>query len=227
MGSDANSGTTEPEVLFARVARRYRGYGRFARHYVAAKLRCDPVHRDLLALAARERFGDVVDIGCGRGQLSTLLLEARLARSVVGLDYNAAHLQQARGAAIGLAFSAILQDLAECQEIPKAATVLLIDVLYQLEPRVQMVLLRAAIRAARERLIIRTLDPNRGVRSRLTLCFEKLMRGLSPHSGEHIAARQVSCIEQVLDEAGLVTCVVPCWQGTPFANVLIVGRPPK
>jgi len=191
---------------------------------VAAKLHCDPVHRDLLALAAAERFGDVVDIGCGRGQLSTALLEAGLARSVVGLDYNPGHLQQARGAATGLAFSAIVQDLAECQEVPNAATVLMIDVLYQLEPRIQMALLQSAILAARERLIIRTLDPDRGVRSRVTVCWEKLTRGLSPHSGEHVAACQISWIVRILDSAGLATCVVPCWQGTPFANVLVVGR---
>src|SRR5262249_39770177 len=139
--------------------------------------------------------------------------------------YNSGHLQQARGAATGFAFSVIVQDLAECQEIPNAATVLMIDVLYQLEPRIQMALLQAAIRAARERLIIRTLDPDRGVRSCVTVCWEKLTRRLSPHSGKHVAACQVSCIVRILAEAGLATCVVPCWQGTPFANVLIVGRP--
>src|SRR5262245_3088282 len=131
---DASSRTTELESLFARVARRYRGSGRFAGHYVAAKLRHDPMHRDFLTLATSERFGDVVDIGCGRGQLGIALLEAGLARSVLGLDCHAGHLRQARCAATGLSFRTILQDLAECQELPKAATVLLIDVLYQLEP---------------------------------------------------------------------------------------------
>jgi len=222
---DVSSGTTELESLFARVARRYRDCGRFAGHYVAAKLHHDPVHRDLLALAASERFGDVVDIGCGRGQLGTALLEAGLARSVLGLDCHAGHLRQARRAATGLGFSAVLQDLAECQQVPPAATVLLIDVLYQLEPRVQMALLQAAIRAARERIIIRTLDPDRGLRSSLTVWLEKLMRGVSPHSGKHVAAQPVPCIVRSLDEAGVAASIVPCWRGTPFANVLIIGRP--
>jgi SAM-dependent methyltransferase len=224
MGMDASSHGTEVETLFALVTRRYLACGQFARRYVAAKLRHDPVHRDLLALAAAEEFGDVVDIGCGRGQLGTALLEAGLARSVLGLDCHAGHLEQARRAATGLAFSARAQDLAECQDVPNAATVLLIDVLYQLEPRIQMALLHAAIRAARERIIIRTLDPGRGLRSRLTVWLETLTRGVSPHSGKHVAARPVSCIARTLNEAGLASSIAPCWGSTPFANVLIIGR---
>ena len=89
-------------ATFERVTRRYRDCGRFARGYVARKLRRDPVHQDVLALAADEAFGDVVDIGCGRGQLAVALLEAGLARSVLGLDRNAGHLRQACRAATGL-----------------------------------------------------------------------------------------------------------------------------
>jgi SAM-dependent methyltransferase len=176
-------------------------------------------------MAAKEAFGDVVDIGCGRGQLGMALLEAGLARSVVGLDCHAAHLRQARRAATGLAFTALVQDLAQHQEIPGATTVLLIDVLYQLEPVVQMALLQAALRAARERVIIRTLDPGQGLRSRLTVWMERLSRRLSPHSGEYVVARPIRSIVRTLHEASFVASVTPCWQGTPFANVLIIGRP--
>lgn len=212
-------------ALFERVSQRYHGCGRFARHYVAAKLRRDPVHREILALAAKEPFGEVVDIGCGRGQLGVMLLEAGLAQSVVGLDCHSGHLQQVRRAATGLAFTAVVQDLEQRQEIPDATTVLLIDVLYQLEPAVQMALLRAALGATRERIIIRTLDPSQGLRSRLTVGVEKLVRWTSPHSGQHVAVRPISCIVRTLREGRFAASVIPCWQGTPFANVLIIGRP--
>jgi SAM-dependent methyltransferase len=221
---DVSRPATDLAALFQRTARRYRDSGRFARNYVAAKLRRDPVNREILALAAEEALGDVVDIGCGRGQLGVALLDAGLARSVVGLDCHAGHVRQARRAAIGLAFGAVVQDLAACQEVPPATTVLLIDVLYQLEPRVQMLLLRAAVLASRQRIIIRTLDPDLGVRSSLTIWLEKLMRRVSPHSGGHVAALSVSGIVQTLNAAGFSTSVIPCWQGTPFANVLIIGR---
>jgi 2-polyprenyl-3-methyl-5-hydroxy-6-metoxy-1,4-benzoquinol methylase len=225
MPAEASSPQPDLAALFERVARRYRDCGRFARHYVAAKLRRDPVHRDILALAAREAFGDVVDIGCGRGQLAVALLDAGLARSVSGLDCNAGHLRQAQRAANGLAFTPTVQDLAQCQDVPNGTTVLLVDVLYQLEPQIQMALLQAAILATRQRIIIRTLDPDRGLRSRVTVWLEKLVRGMSPHSVQHVAACSVSCILRTLNEAGLDASVTPCWQGTPFANVLIIGRP--
>src|SRR5690348_2213389 len=168
MQEEDSSQQAELAVLFERVAQRYQDCGRFARHYVAAKLRRDPVHRDILSLAAGEAFGDVVDIGCGRGQLAVALLDAGLARSVLGLDCNADHLRQARRAAKGLAFTTTVQDLAQRQDVPDATTMLLIDVLYQLESELQMALLQAAIRATRKRIVIRTLDPNRGLRSRVT-----------------------------------------------------------
>lgn len=224
MERDASSPAPAFAAVFQRTAWRYRTCGRFAHSYVAAKLRRDPVNCEILALAATEAFGDVVDIGCGRGQLGVALLEAGLASSVVSLDCHAGHVQQARRAAAGLAFSAVEQDLAACQEVPPAMTVLLIDVLYQLEPPVQMALLHAAVRASRQRIIIRTLDPDLGIRSNLTVWLEKLSRRVSPHSGRHVAAYPVACIVQALNEAGLTTSVAPCWEGTPFANVLIIGR---
>lgn len=222
---DASSPAADPAALFQRTALRYRDCGRFAHNYVAAKLRRDPVNREILALAAEEAFGDVVDVGCGRGQLGVALLEAGFARSVVGFDCHVGHVQQARRAATGLAFTAIVQDLAERQEVPPGTTVLLIDVLYQLEPRVQMALLEAAIRASRQRIIIRTLDPGRGLRSILTVWLEKLTRGVSPHSGKHVAAFPIARIVDTLNQAGFAASVIPCWRGTPFANVLIIGRP--
>jgi 2-polyprenyl-3-methyl-5-hydroxy-6-metoxy-1,4-benzoquinol methylase len=211
-------------ATFERVTQRYWGCSRFAPRYVAGKLRHDPVYREVLALAAREPFGDVVDVGCGRGQLAVALLEAGLACSVLGLDAHQGHLEQARHAAAGLAFTASVRDLSEPQDVLESTTVLLIDVLYQLEAGAQMALLRAAARAARQRILIRTLDPDRGVRSVLTIAMERLMRPVSPHSGKHVDIVPVTRLAKVLSDAGFAVSIVPCWQGTPFANVLIIGR---
>ena len=62
--------------MFARVARRYRCCGRGAYGYVKGKLKYDPVHRYVLGLAEQEPFGNVLDLGSGRGQLGIALLEA-------------------------------------------------------------------------------------------------------------------------------------------------------
>ena len=223
MPADTSKPGPDFAATFERVAQRYRDCGRFARSYVAAKLRRDPVHRDVLALAANEAFGNVVDIGCGRGQLAMALLEAGLDRSVLGLDCHAGHLEQARRAATGLAFTAAMQDLAEAQNVPHADTVLLVDVLYQIEPAAQIALLRATAGAVRQRILIRTLDPDRGMRSAFTIGLERLMRRVSPHSGRQVEALPVAKITEALSDAGFSVSITPCWRGTPFANVLIHG----
>ena len=212
------------DAVLGRVARRYAGGGRFTRHYVAGKLRGDPVHEAVLRRAGPDGYGDVLDLGCGRGQLGVALLEAGLARSVLGLDWNPAPLDAARRAAAGLAFRAEPRDVARPTPLPRADTVLLVDVLYQLAPAAQDALLREAARAARGRVLIRTLDPDRGWRSAFTLGLERLGRRVWPNSGAHVAPRPVPALLDVLAREGFAATVEPCWRGTPFANVLVVGR---
>ena len=179
-------------ALYARVAARYGVCGRTTRAYVASKLRRDPVHAAVLALARPLGLGVVLDAGCGRGQMGIALLEAGLARAVLGLDCVAARLAETRRAAAGLAFGVAAQDLASGKALPPADTVLMIDVLYQLAPAVQRQVIASAARAARRAVLIRALDPDRGWRSALTLGFERLTRHLSPHAGRHVAPLPVA-----------------------------------
>lgn len=210
--------------VFVRVARRYRGCGRGAFGYVKGKLRYDPVHRDVLALAEEEHLGNVLDLGSGRGQLGIALLETGLASSVVGIDRRIRHLAQARRAACGLAYYALAQDLTLPLAVSHATTVLLIDLLYQLADDAQYAVLLAACGAAQDRIIIRTLDPDRGARSRLTMGVEHLVRRVSPHSGALVNPWSLPRILAVLTEGGFAASIKPCWGGTPFANVLIIAR---
>jgi SAM-dependent methyltransferase len=213
--------------VFARVARRYRCCGRGAFGYVQGKLRYDPIHRDVLALAEEDQFGNVLDLGSGRGQLGIALLEAGLASSVVGIDRRIRHLAQARHAACGLPYYAVAQDLTLPLAVLQATTVLLIDLLYQLADDAQHAVLLAACCAAQDRIIIRTLDPDRGARSRLTVGVERLMRSVSPHSGALVNPWKVPRLLTLLIERGFVTSIAPSWGRTPFANVLIIGRRAK
>jgi len=211
-------------ALFARVARRYAGCGIGTVRYVSAKLRRDPVHCDVLDIGEASGLGDVLDIGCGRGQLGVALLLAGQARSVLGLDRSVAHLDQARRAAEGLAFAARVQDVASDAKLPVVDTVLIVDVLYQLVPAAQIALLRSAARVVRQRVLIRTLDPERGLRSAITLAFERAVRRFSPHSGEHVSPLPLGCLGDVLRREGFAVSVAPCWRGTPTANVLLVAH---
>ena len=82
-------------ALATAVAARYAGASRFARGFVAGKLRHDPATLALLRLAAQRPFGDVLDLGCGRGQLGLALLAAGLATGLTGLDRDGDKLAEA------------------------------------------------------------------------------------------------------------------------------------
>ena len=157
-----------------RTAARYRGCARFTRHYVASKLKRDPIHLALLALAREAPFGHVVDVGCGRGQMSVALLEAGLATSVTGLDWAGGSLADLERAGAGLAVETIARDLASDFRVPAGDTVLVIDVLYTMQRQAALGLLKAAADAARERILVRSLDAAAGWRGRFSLLIERL-----------------------------------------------------
>ncbi len=218
-------------ALRAAVAARYAPFGRTVRAYVAAKLGGDPVHRALLAIAGAGApglgapgLGTVVDLGCGRGQLGVALLLTGRARTVLGIDLPGRRLDQAARVGEGIGLRVTARDLARDPLVPPADTVLLIDVLYQLPTAAQRALLAAAAAAARERVLIRTLDPGGGWRAVLTIGLERLVRRVSPHSGAVVNPPPLSELVAVLEAAGFAVVVAPCRQGTPFANVLLSAR---
>jgi SAM-dependent methyltransferase len=207
-----------------RTAARYRGCARFTRHYVASKLRHDPIHLALLGLAREAPFGHVVDVGCGRGQLSVALLEAGLASSVTGLDRAGGSLADLERASAGLAVEIIARDLASDFRVPAGDTVLIVDVLYLMEQKAALALLKAAADAARERILVRSLDAAAGWRGQFSLLIERLARPFWPHAGRTVDPLPLGDLTGVLKDSGFAVQTQPCWGRTPFANVLIVGK---
>jgi ubiquinone/menaquinone biosynthesis C-methylase UbiE len=55
-----------------------------------------PVHDAVLRALAAEPCPRIIDVGCGTGRLAARLLEAPSVRAVVGLDFSAGMLEQAR-----------------------------------------------------------------------------------------------------------------------------------
>ncbi len=206
----------QPDLL-RRVSARYRERGRFARHYVAAKLRRDPLTAALLAAGP---LGTVADLGCGRGQFAALLLESGQAHDVTGLERNPTLLADATAALAGLPFAGHAQDLATDPALPETDTVLMLDMLYQLPTQAQSRLLRAATRSARHTILIRTANPA----ARLTRLLEHGFRRIWPHSGATVNAQPVDWIAGHLREGGFAVDIAPCHVGTPFGNVLVKGR---
>ncbi len=224
-GPDA-AGRAELAALAAAVSARYAGASRFARGFVAGKLRHDPATPALLRLAARRPFGAVVDLGCGRGQLGLALLSAGLAERLTGLDRDGAKLAEARQAAAELPARFAEADLtAPDLVLPPCDTLLMVDVLYQLPEPAQRPLLAAAARAARRRVLVRAFDLDRGWRSAAGLATEVLGRAVR---GDRNAIRPLplAAVAAPLEAAGFAVSVAPCWGNTPLPNVLLVAERP-
>jgi SAM-dependent methyltransferase len=212
------------DAAIDRVAARYaRSAGRATYHYVRGKLASDPVARTVVGLAGDGSLGDVLDLGCGRGQLGVLLLEARAASRVTGFDWDAKKVAHATRAAEGLDATYAVGDL---RTPPDTAcdTALLIDVLHYLTAEEQDGVLLAAARAARRTVVVRELDPDRGWRSRVTALQEAVTTTLGYNRGARVNVRPIVAITRLLEATGFAVEVTPCWGATPFANVLVVAR---
>lgn len=214
--------TVTARDLAEAVAARHQG--RATRGFVRGKLRADPALPALLALPP---LGAVVDLGCGRGALAVALLLAGRADSVAGFDLDAGKLARANAAAADLPARFALGDLATL-EVPQADTVLLIDVLSQLQPEAQRALLGRLVARAPARIVIRTPDPDRGWRSAVGFALEHLRRWLGADRGRAgaVAPLPLRDLAAPLEAAGYRVGVTPCWAGTPLPNVLILAERP-
>jgi len=196
-------------AAIGRASRRYPTHG--ARVHARAKLASDPVARALTRLGS---LGDVVDVGCGAGHMALLLLENGQAASVRGFDPDRARIALAREAARGLSAQFEVGD-ARAQTIPPCDTVLLVDVLHYVDADAQRAILERAAQTARTRVVVRDIDPTRGVRSAFTRAAELLRN--APHT------RRTTDLAGILAHAGLEVRVMRCDEGTPFANALLVA----
>ena len=195
-------------------------------HYVRGKLRGDPSTRAVFALGP---LGDVLDLGCGRGQLDVLLLESKMAASVMGADWDAPKVELATRAATGLDAAFVVGDV-ETFALSSASeardTVLLVDVLHYFDRTRQDALFRRALGLVRPggRLVLRDADSGRGLRSFFTLLPERIGTALAINRGERVVFRDVENeLAPIARELGFDVRVEPCWGKTPLSNVLLVA----
>lgn len=214
-----------PEVVRA-VAGRYRS--RVHAGFVAGKLRHDPVYAALFADPELEAARSVVDLGCGRGILLALLAE-RAGRSghalqLHGIERRTAHAEVAR-AALGADARVDDGDLTT-SVIPPAQAICLIDVLHYLPEAAHGPLLERIARALPPGgvLYVREIDQTAGLRGWLARGAEHAMSALRGEPARAFVFRSARTWRQLLAEAGLTVEERSMDEGTPFANVLLVGR---
>jgi 2-polyprenyl-3-methyl-5-hydroxy-6-metoxy-1,4-benzoquinol methylase len=227
-----------------RVASRYAPLGevttpaqRSQFHYVRIKTLTDPITKMIVELAEEGdehddagggALGEVLDIGTGRGQIPIMLLELGHATRAHGIDWDEVKIVAARAAAeqAPSLHAHFVHDDMRQTELPKADTVLLIDVVHYLDVEAQDALLARAAGAVRAggMLVVREADSARGWRSTMTWLEEKLFTFLRFNVGARVVLRDARDIVARLHQAGLECQVRPAWGKTPFSNVLIVGR---
>lgn len=215
----------DPRVGFDEAARavsaRFRA--RSAHYYVRSKLKMDPVARVLFDLASKEPFGEVADIGCGRGQLGILLLEAGRADALYGLDWDEAKVSTASEAASDLPQARFEHGDVRSASFPAADTTLLVDILHYLTRDEQDALLVAAARAARARVVVRDVSTEPSAARWLTQGWEVVTTTLGYNRGARVAPRSVDEMTEILQGEGLHVTRERC-SAKALANVLLVAR---
>ncbi len=209
--------TTIDKATIAKVAARYARTG--TKFYVRGKLGSDPI----CAQAAQIATGEVVDVGCGRGQMGLLLLDLGKATRVIGYDWDREKIEEAIAAAEGDERLSFHVGDTRTEEIQPCDTVLMLDVLHYLTDEEQDALVQRAAKSARHAVIVRELDPDRGWRSSMTRAQESVTTFFRYNVGARVHIRPISCITERLTAAGFTVHVEPSWGSTPFANVAIIA----
>ncbi len=206
--------------LIRRVSERYTAVS--ARMYARGKLGSDPIAAQLVALGRHKNLGEVVDVGCGRGQMAILLLEAGVATRVTGTDWDEGKLADAKLAAKDLPAAFEKADVREFQP-PACDTLLLVDVLHYLTDKQQLDVLERCMQSARKCLVIRELDPDRGWRSATTKVQEAVTTFFGYNVGERVRVLPIASFTEPLERAGFTVRVEPSWGSTPFSNVAVIA----
>jgi len=217
----------------------YRNGGRFAWHFARGKLLWDPVFKHLMASGLIAPGAHVLDIGCGQGLLASLLgaadaqsrsghwpvgwAAAPSANRVTGIEIVPREAACARRA-LGANATIVCGDMRRVA-FPAADTIVILDALHYVSLTEQDDVLaraRAALGAA-GCLVIRVGDTasRRGfAASRWVDRIVAYVRGFQPPR----AGRPLAEWRARLAGLGFDVASRPMHRGTPFANVLLVGK---
>lgn|GEM_PF-199671 len=227
-------------VLREAAAEPYLKAGVLHWEFVRGKLRHDPMYRGLLEAGLLPRRGRLVDLGCGRGILLSLLVavadaaedgEVIAPMQLTGIELRRSHARAARKALSQLPHQPEIDirqgDLRETP-LPPCDTAVLLDVLHYMPAAAQVDLLGRVAEKLRPggMLLLREADADAGWRFATTRSAERLMAVLRGHFRQRFHFRGQAAWEELATAAGLVVDSRPMSEGTPYGNVLLVARKP-
>ncbi len=203
--------------MFAQCARTTRGFVRW-------KLRLDRVF-ELLA-AENLGSGTVVDLGCGHGMALCFAAFGDNRRRLIGCDLDAHRIAVARQALGSLNADVTVADIRHF-ELPPAGLILILDVLQYLPAAEQPVLLKRCCSALAPDgiLVFRVHDRERGLRSAITMAFDRL---IFAYGGAGVRPLMLSAAEYrgALENAGMQLEERRFRNRLPLAHVLFIAKKP-
>jgi len=228
----------DPQVklLFDAATRPYQGAGTYALRFARGKLCHDPVFFFLLRRGLLPDRGSLLDLGCGRGILLSLLQAAKnqyqagawppgwppppLHMELKGIDVHAAHVRMARHA-LGDSVPVEARDLRDLDFQP-CSVVVLLDVLHYLGGQEQRRVLQKAAAALESGglLLLREADAGAGPAFYATRWADGLLEVLRGRLRNRLHYRSAIEWAGILELCGFSVGMETMSEGTPFANVL-------
>ena len=226
--------------LFEAATRPYAGAGTFAWRFARGKLRHDPVFFFLLRRGLLPDRESLLDLGCGRGILLSLLKAAKeqyqagvwprdwpappLNLGLRGIEVSESRVRAARHA-LGDSARVDLCDLRNV-DLPPCSVIVMIDVLFYLDNEEQRRLIEKATGALEPGglLLLREADADAGFVFQATKWSERIACALRGEFGQQLHYRGAGRWIAELAGRGFSVRVEPMSEGTPFANFLFVAR---
>ena len=180
--------------------------------------------------AAVPAEGAVLEVGCGHGLVANYLALSGPGRLVTGIDPDPARVAVARraGARVGAAGGGVSFAVGPPGVLPAGpfAGVVLVDVVYLVEPAGQEALVRAcaALVAPGGALVVKETATDRGWRSRLTAAQEAAAVGLRLTRGSPPAFVAPDRLAGWMASAGLEVTQRDLGAGYLHPHRLLVGR---
>lgn len=197
---------------------------RFDRHYVAAKMRSDPLYDAVLG-----ELGDsplpLLDIGCGLGLLAFYLRSHGFKSPVLSIDYDERKIAEATRVADRSGFHDLVFRHHDVRNgLPEhSGNVTILDILHFFKREPLLDLLRAAAQcvAPGGRLVIRSGINDRSWRYRATVAGDVLAKLTFWMKAGPVRYPSREDLEQALTPFGRFT-ITPLWGRTPFNSHLVV-----
>jgi uncharacterized protein (DUF2062 family) len=212
-------------ALWRRASDPYLAAGVMAWEFARGKLRGDPVYRALLQPGVLPAGGTLVDLGCGTGLALSLLRESppRFDR-LIGVEIRAGAARTARQVLDG--YADIVHGDAREVPLPHCRAVLVLDVLHMIDRAGQERIVERIAGALEPggAAIIREADPGGGAGFLAVRAGNRLKALVTGNWRQVFAFRTQQEWAALLRRHGLVVDVQPASAGTPFANLLLIGR---